>query len=941
MGVGQLALAVAAAWFGVHAAIYAVEMCRLDGVLYRHVEHVLKHFFGWQAAGFLVAAIVVSRRRPSAVGRVLGGYLALSTAALLAFAQDAAMFAPLAVLLLWTTCAVYGMRLAIARAAGQRYATWGVAAAAVYAALVPICFFLGVLHAITPPIVAALAVIAAAPGAVAWLRRLASRGAVGGDSCRRWRQGDTKDRRPESPPTTDAERGNPNSIVAWCLLEVIWAILAVEFIGASTPEVAFDATRVYLPYMLRAVADHGLSHQYASWYRLQPMAVQTYSAAIIAVGSIAAAKWFSWLALAALLLLVSEEVECRSGSRGLGLFAAAAVLSCPLLAQLSASLYVDHVLALLCSAAFIVLFRALRPPCLRGILLSAAIMASAAQVKYTGLIFTVVWSFFLAAVLLRKRGWRVSLRWLPLAGGLYAALALPWYVYVYLGTGNPFYPFLHHWFPSPYWVDNFTLQEVFEVAFNLPPGIGGVAASPWLATYRTSSLVEGYGGDLGFWALALAPCLFLAWLARGKTVAGTDGVSSGADILVCPTFVASRGRQECLPHRAEKWRLRGGNPCYWDMAVVGIAMIAGVGTYTPYVRYWLPAYPLLVASCVLAAGSLLRSISWRLEGRWPPVLAGAALLLLLFLPAPVLCINNPWDAYAKRIGREEYLTKVFPAHPAAQQLNKILAPDDGVLCTGCENVYLVGGRPYDFDFWWNRIQRVGDAKSFAQFCRRYGIRYWMVNSFSMSGRSFASRQDIVGDYWDDARLVAASGMVTVYDVASPARNNLPKVTRHEWPNVIEHPEKSWTLLDPAENWVNLTTAAAATSLAKEAIALTGAAWIGHRLEPEIPGGICRVSLAFWSNELTDPLMEITWYDAKGKLLSRVNGAGCGKSDFAAWLCSSVPASAKWGWLYLREWRQKPIHLKRATVTYWLPSTASAMAAVARHDKPDDETKGVR
>ncbi|MGB7736310.1 MAG: hypothetical protein WBL72_21720, partial [Thermoguttaceae bacterium] len=185
MGVGQLALAVAAAWFGVHAAIYAVEMCRLDGVLYRHVEHVLKHFFGWQVAGFLVAAIVVSRRRPSAVGRVLGGYLALSTAALLAFAQDAAMFAPLAVLLLWTTCAVYGMRLAIARAAGQRYATWGVAAAAVYAALVPICFFLGVLHAITPPIVAALAVIAAAPGAVAWLRRLASRGVVGGDSCRR------------------------------------------------------------------------------------------------------------------------------------------------------------------------------------------------------------------------------------------------------------------------------------------------------------------------------------------------------------------------------------------------------------------------------------------------------------------------------------------------------------------------------------------------------------------------------------------------------------------------------------------------------------------------------------------------------------------------------------------------------------------------------------
>ena len=85
IGLGRLALALAAAWFCVHAAVYAVGMCRLDSVLYKHLEHVLKGFFGWQALGFLVTAIVVSRRRPAAAGRVLGGYLALSTAALLAF----------------------------------------------------------------------------------------------------------------------------------------------------------------------------------------------------------------------------------------------------------------------------------------------------------------------------------------------------------------------------------------------------------------------------------------------------------------------------------------------------------------------------------------------------------------------------------------------------------------------------------------------------------------------------------------------------------------------------------------------------------------------------------------------------------------------------------------------------------------------------------------
>jgi len=882
IGLGQIALGLAAAWFCVHAAIYAVGMCQLDPVLFKHLEHAMKHFFGWQAGGFLVAAIIVGTRRPSAAGRVLGGYLVLSTLVLLAFSKNAAMIAELAVLLLWTVCTVQGMRLAIAWAVGERYATWGVAMAAVYAALVPICFFLGVLHAITPSNVAALAVATALPGAVLWLRRLT---------------------RPNVVPRSHAPRRNEKAIIAWCLLEVIWAILAVEFIGASTSELASDSARVHVPYMQRVIADHGLSHQYACWHRLQPMAVQTYSAAITTVGSLAAAKWFSWLALAALVLLVAEEVQRRSGSLELGLFAGAAVLSCPLLAGLSNSLYVDHVMAMLCTAGFVVLFRALRPPCLRGILLSAAIMGSMVQVKYTGLVFGVVWGLFLAVDLLRKCDWRIALRWSATAGALLVATALPWYVYVYLGTGNPFYPYLHHWFPSPYWVNDFTLQKFFEVTFKMPPGVGGAAKFPWLATYRTASFVEGYDGVLGFWALALAPCWFL-----GK-----------GDILhLCHASSGPLHKKQNVPFSS-----------YWDMAIVGVAMIVGIIAYTPYVRYWIPAYPLLVASCVLAAGSLFRSIQWRPEGRWTPVLAGTALALLLFLPAPILCLDVPWDAYAKRISGEEYLARSFQGYQATKQLNTILAPDDGVLCTGCDGVYLVGGRPYEFVFWWNGVHHIHDRASFAEFCRRYGIRYWMVNHFSLASRRVEGSRDIVAEYWNDARLVTASGTVAVYDVASPAREKLPATMRCEWPTLLEDSEKPWTPFDPSKDWVNLTTAAAATRPAKETIAVAGAAWIGHRLDPEIPGGICRVSLGLWSSQPTDPMMEITWYDAKGNLLSRVIGTSYGKSDFQTWLCSSVPPNAKNGWIYLREWKQKPIHLKRGTVTFWTPQTASAAVAKRR------------
>jgi hypothetical protein len=164
--VGLATLGIAVAWFAVHAAIYAVGMFRFDSVMYKHLEHALKHFVGWQVLGFFLVALIVHTRRPAILGRALGGYLIASVLVLLAFSQDAAMVGKLAVLLFWNVCVVVGIRQALARVVGERYATWGIAAASLYAALVPICFLLGVLHRITPLNVSILAVASALPGAV-------------------------------------------------------------------------------------------------------------------------------------------------------------------------------------------------------------------------------------------------------------------------------------------------------------------------------------------------------------------------------------------------------------------------------------------------------------------------------------------------------------------------------------------------------------------------------------------------------------------------------------------------------------------------------------------------------------------------------------------------------------------------------------------------------
>lgn len=847
---GQLAGALAAAWFLFCIAFYVGRTYHLDFELFGQINPDAGSFFVWQAGGFFALAILVGIFRPTTVVHVLGVYLVLSTAWLLAIPCDAVFLVKLAMILTWMICAVNGVRRLIARVAGARYAAWGIAAAVTYAALVPICFFLGLFRVITPGILGTLAIATALPGALMDWRRL------------------------PALPRDFARRFGRLRVLDLCLLEAIWVVLALTFVGAGTSEVYSDAVRVHLPYIHQVVRDHGVSHQYACWHRLQPLGMQTCCAAVAALGSDAAAKWFSWLALPALILLVAEEVRRRSGSGRLGLFAGAAVLGCPILVELATSIYVDHVMALLCTAGFVVLFRALSPPCLRGILLSAIIMASMAQTKYTGLVFCVVWGGVLFVGLLRQSPWRVAVQWSIAGGALLTAAASPWYTYVYAGTGNPFYPYLHNWFPSPYWVDGFTLQHVFERSFKLDPGIGGAFRFPWIATFETHRFAEQRDGYLGFWVIALAPCLLLV-----------------------------------RPYKAG---------LSWGMVLASVAMIVGIVSYTPYIRYWLPAYPLLLISCVLAAGALIRSIPWRPQKTFWSPLTGIALAGLLLLPSPLLCADLPWNEYAGHISTEERLNQHFHGYPAVKQLNRILSPDEGVISTLFNGVHLIGGRPFEFGFWWNKLHGIHDVELFTDFCQRHGIRYWIVNRFALPElHDYITADAIAAEYWIDERLVTAWGTVAIYDVSEKPTHLWKKTRRYDWPAVLEKSEKKWAVSNASINWIDLKRDSAVRQT-DGGILLTGRGRVIHRLQPEFENGLCKVKLDVRSDEFTYPLLEIVWYDANGEILSHTLGGAHKESDYVVWLCSSVPPGAEVGWVSFWEWKGAPIQLKRGTVIFWPP-----------------------
>lgn len=866
---------VAVAWFIFCVVAYVIFTYDFGFKLLDLITCKSGRFFVWQGSGFLALTVLVGivwPRRSLAAG-LLGGYLILSTAWLLAAPLNAVFLFKLALFLTWIICAVNGVRRVILRFAGSNYATWGVAVAATYAALIPLCFFLGLFRLITPGIVGGLAIITALPGVVLDRKKL------------------------PTLPRVFAQWIGRLSIFDFCLLEVIWLALAVSFVGASTVEVRSDATRVHLPYIQRVVRDQGISHQYACWHRLQPMGLQTCCAVFYSLGSDAAAKWFCWLALPALALLAGEETRRRSGSERLGLLAGAALLACPAFVFYATTIYVLNTMALLCTAGFVVLFRGLRPPCLRGILLSAAIMAAMAQVKYTALVFCVVWGLVLFIGLISQRRWRVAALWSIGAGLFLAVVASPWYIYVYAGTGNPFYPYLQSWFPSPYWVDGFTLQQVFEKTFRLSPGISGALRFPWDVTFATNRFVENVDGYIGFMVLATAPCLLLV---RPRNA----GIS-------------------------------------WAMALAAVAMTVGIVSYTPYVRYWLPAYPLLLISCILAVGSLFRS---RLNGgkagfsgtaesdlpstsrsvrkpnlfalRWS-MISGVLLLVILSAPLPLVFAELSWDEYAGNISREKRLKSFYLGYQAVEQLNRILSSDEGVICTRFGGIHLISGHAVEYNFWWNKIHRIHNVETFADFCHRNRFRYWVTETSLTDKNKYVAAEEISAKYWTDERLVTGSGTVAIYDISDDPAQRWGESRQSDLPAVLDKTDKLWEASDTFDNWINIHQNCKACSV-DDVILLSGCSSVIHRLQPEREDGLCKVKLKFTSHSLTHPLLEISWFDAEGKLLNRELGCAVGISDFDVWMFSSIPPGAKTGWLSLWEWQGSPIQVEQGTVTYWHP-----------------------
>jgi hypothetical protein len=632
-------------------------------------------------------------------GRFTALYLVLSTLALLALSNDVLVSARFLLFLAWTVFAINSTRLVLRRHFGSLTATWGLATGVMYGVLIPLSLALGIMHLMKPAVIVALAVLMACPGALDMLK-----GRKGLARTLRW-----------------IDTINPIGAIA---AAAIWIGLALSLIESLAPELASDSMRRHLPYVQNVARHSGFESQYLDLMRLMPKAIQAFAAAAYVVGSYPAAKWISWFSLVGLALLVGEEVARRSGLRNLGIWAAAATLACPLLLFLSRTLFVDHVIAFLCVAAFVALFRGFESGSRKDLIVAAFILGGALQTKYTVFIFGIVWGVALLIYATRRYGTFPGIRWSAPVILCVGLTGIPWYLYTYAITGNPLYPWLDDWFKSPYWLAGASTR--FDLGtFTFGESITDRILFPWVMTFKASDLYGGGpDGLLGFQFLGLLPFLLIPLLRR-------------------------QGREIAL-------------------FMAAMASFAGVCFYTAYARYWLPVYPLMLIPLFVAIGTVIKSSRVRLPGYG--IIVVPFIFMALILHFPFVATSYSWQVYRGSMSERDFLLRTFSGYPAIEALNAELRVGDKTIVNGYGPVYTIDGDAYEILSWRTKIYRLNRFSDLQRFLWTNDVRYWVVDySFLSETVHFEELFDAGVNLWLNSRLVSADSTVAVYDVARTPR----------------------------------------------------------------------------------------------------------------------------------------------------------------------------
>ena len=225
------------------------------------------------------------------------------------------------------------------------------------------------------------------------------------------------------------------------------AAAAPFFLLALYPPTAFDETLYHLPYAREFVRTGGVPFLPDLRYPVFPQLAEILCAAVLALtGSDVATHLVPWLATgttAVLLIAWGRRVFTPAA----GWLAAALYLGYPIVIYLAVTGYVEAELTLFVTAGLYALQRFQEERHAGWLVLAAVFAGSAAATKYLGLFFVAVFAVEVALAALPGQKVRAILRLTVLA----LVVLAPWYLRIWIHTGNPVFPFLPQVFGASAW----------------------------------------------------------------------------------------------------------------------------------------------------------------------------------------------------------------------------------------------------------------------------------------------------------------------------------------------------------------------------------------------------------------------------------------------------------------------------------------------------------
>jgi hypothetical protein len=450
----------------------------------------------------------------------------------------------------------------------------------------------------------------------------------------------------------------------YCALALALIPLLAHWLIVLKPEVSADALSMHLvvPAYVAQHHDWSFDFRHAVWAVMPMGAVWCYTVTYLLGGEFAARLLnFALLTILCVLLYTGAR---RWASRSAALLLVGLFASTPVVQLVTGSLFVEPLYALLVLGALTAVWHYDDTADQAFLPLTALFLASALGVKLVALPFVLP----IAAMLCR----RAEKRWLALSALVIAALAPQPYLYSWLKTGNPAFPYVNSIFRSPYFAPVMSPDPRFLEPLT--------ARTPFDLTFETHRYWEGQDGSAGFHYLLLAPLLLL--LIR------------------------------------RDWRFTE-----WSLLITAVGGTLLGLLLRPNIRYLYPAFPLLTLSLALlfAGKAPFRRIVWAAA-------LACFVMNLWFLPSSSFyhkefCLNP-----LERNAAERYLAEAAPVRLLVAKLNRDRPGESTLFLETMDVAGLQAARWSNGWHYWefmNRVDALNTPIDVFRFLRQLGIRHFI------------------------------------------------------------------------------------------------------------------------------------------------------------------------------------------------------------------------